>query len=64
MGLIILGQTEFLKFRPEDKSSSAGACFVTALIEFLIVVGIYVYQKWKGKGDGAGDKYQEFRSER
>lgn len=32
MGLIILGQSEFLKFHPENKMSSVGACFVTAVI--------------------------------
>jgi len=46
MGLIILNQIEFLKFRPEDQKASVGACFVTALIELIIFVGIIIYQNW------------------
>jgi hypothetical protein len=53
MGLIILSQTEFLRFRPEDKMASVGACFVTALIELLIVVAIVVYQNCHEGGDGS-----------
>ena len=44
MGFIIMGQSEFLKFKPEDKNASAGACFVTAVIELIIFVGIMIYQ--------------------
>jgi len=50
MGFIILGQTEFLKFRPEDKNASVGACFVTALIELLIFFGIMIYQNCQSNG--------------
>lgn len=50
MGFIILGQTEFLKFRPEDKNASVGACFITALIELLIFFGIMIYQNCQSNG--------------
>jgi hypothetical protein len=44
MGFIIMGQVEFLKFKPEDQKASVGACFVTAVIELIIFVGIIIYQ--------------------
>jgi len=32
MGFIVLGQTPFLKFQPEDQTATVVSCFITALL--------------------------------
>ncbi len=64
MGFIIMGQSEFLKFKPEDPKASAGACFVTAVIELIIFVGIMIYQNCQTTKKEEKENYYDLRSER
>lgn len=64
MGFIILGQTQFLRFEIEDKSASVGACFVTAFLELVIVVAIWLYQKRSAKSSISRENYIDLGSER
>jgi hypothetical protein len=50
MGFIILLQVQFLKFEPESQTNSVIACFITALLELAIFLGIFFYERNESKG--------------
>lgn len=45
MGFILAFQVDYLKFEPHDQGSSVGACFVTAVLELAIFLGIMFWEK-------------------
>ena len=45
MGIIVLAQPKFLKFKMESNTSSGVACFITAIIQFVILVLICLYER-------------------
>ncbi len=63
MGFIILGQVEYLRFVPKDKTSSVVACFITAILEAIMVIGIMFYQKKQNIGNVSRENYIDFQNE-
>lgn len=59
-----MGQVEFLKFKPEDQKATVGACFVVAVIELIIFVGIIIYQNCQTTKKEEKENYYDLRSER
>jgi hypothetical protein len=45
MGFILAFQVDYLKFEPHNQGSSVGACFVTAILELAIFLGIMFWEK-------------------
>ena len=50
MGFIVLGQSEFLRFTPKDKTNTIVACFLTALLEIGIFAGLKYWEYRQEKG--------------
>ena len=64
MGIIVLTQSQFLKFDLASSTDSGIACFIVAGIELLILIGIIFYEKWQNRDSVSRENYVNLESER
>lgn len=64
MGVIVLTQSQFLKFDMASSTDSGIACFIVAGIELLILLGIIFYEKWHNRENVSRENYVNLESER
>jgi hypothetical protein len=64
MGFIILGQADYLRFAPENRTNTIIACFLTALLEGGIFGGLMYYEYRQSKGNVSQPEYLQFDEER
>lgn len=49
MGIIVLAQSQFLKFDMPSNTESGVACFLVAILELVILIGLIMYEKWQSR---------------
>jgi hypothetical protein len=49
MGIIILLQSEYLKFNLKSKTNSVLTCFIVAVIELVILLLLLLYERYQNK---------------
>jgi hypothetical protein len=60
MGFIVAFQVEFLKFEPENQGHSIAACFITAVLELGIFIGLTYYEKKEHESSVSKPEYLKF----
>ncbi len=60
MGFIILFQSDYLRFTPENKTDSVIACFITLLIEVGIFIVLTCYERKQAEGSISRPEYIKF----
>ncbi len=64
MGIIVLAQSQFLKFDMPNHTDSGIACFIVAGIELVILVALILYDKWRNREEISRENYVNLESER
>lgn len=64
MGFIVLLQAEFLKFEIENKIHTVIACFLTAILEAIIVILLMVYDRKATHVNISRENYLDLHGER
>ena len=60
MGFIILFQSDYLRFTPENKTDSVIACFITLLLEVGIFIVLTCYERKQAEGNISQPEYIKF----